>query len=210
MEERHPLAKFDPGRLARYEKENYVAYYQKRWLKLMRASVGMVKEAFNLSLRQAIYAAYLVARAEIAFAPFPENDVPRAEDFMRRFFAYVGEVHHLVFDIEQAARLQIDWWIVHRNIFGQANNQELVDALANSYALTFGVEPARVHPAASYRAKGMYYSDLWVNEGCQPGSRLLEQEEELLTKSYIELKSALMTMIDERRDEYSRDLLTSG
>ena len=138
MEERHPLAMFDPERLARYEKENYVAYYQKRWLKLMRASVGMVKEAFNLSLRQAIYAAYLVARAEIAFAPFPENDVPRAEAFMRRFFAYVGKVHHLVFDIEQAARLQLDWWIVHRDIFGQANNQELVDALANSYAMTFG------------------------------------------------------------------------
>ena len=31
------------SRLAHYEKENYVAYYQKDWLKLLRVSIGLVK-----------------------------------------------------------------------------------------------------------------------------------------------------------------------
>mgnify|MGYP001585649452 CR=1 FL=1 len=83
MKNKNRLADFDPARLAHYEKENYVAYYQRAWLKLLRASVGMVQEAFSLNVWQAIYAAYLVARAEIAFAPFPNNDIPRAESFMR-------------------------------------------------------------------------------------------------------------------------------
>ena len=49
----------------------------------------LVQEAFGLSLWQALQAAYLVGRAEIAAAPFPDNDVPKAEAYMRRFYALV-------------------------------------------------------------------------------------------------------------------------
>jgi hypothetical protein len=60
----NPIRHFDPRKLAEYETENYVAYYQKDWLRLVRVSVGMVKQAFGLSWLQAVYAAYLVARAD--------------------------------------------------------------------------------------------------------------------------------------------------
>jgi hypothetical protein len=63
MKSKIDLAKFDPGRLAFYEKENYVAYYWKRWLRLLFVSVAMVKEAYQLSWLQAVYAAYLVGGA---------------------------------------------------------------------------------------------------------------------------------------------------
>jgi hypothetical protein len=84
---------FDAYKVAHYEKENWVAYYQKRWLRLLRASVGMVKEAFKLSLGQALYGAHLIARAEIAAAPFPNNDIPRAEAYMRRFYTFIKKIH---------------------------------------------------------------------------------------------------------------------
>ena len=71
MKPDNPIRNFDPRKIAHYEKENYVAYYQKDWLKLLRVSVRLVKESFGLSWLQAAYGAYLVARAEIAFAPFP-------------------------------------------------------------------------------------------------------------------------------------------
>ena len=60
MKPDNPIRNLDPRKLAYYEKENYVAYYQKDWLKLLRVSVGMVKEAFGLSWPQAIYGAYLM------------------------------------------------------------------------------------------------------------------------------------------------------
>ena len=125
----NPIRNFDPRKLAHFEKENYVAYYQKDWLKLLRVSIGLVKESFGLSLWQAMYAAYLVARAEIAFAPFPENDVPKAEAFMHRFYQFVKDVHREDFDVERAAALEVNWWSVHRKLFGNSGNRELVETL---------------------------------------------------------------------------------
>lgn len=185
------LRTFDPHTVAYYEKENYVAYYQKRWLRLLRVSVGMVKEVFGLTWPQAVYAAYLVARAEIAFAPFPNNDVPRAEAYMRRFYEFVKQIHQADFDPVECARLEVHWWGVHRRLFGNAENQELVDALVNLYARVYGVEPKRVREAAYHRAQGMLYSDYWVNAGKPDGSPLLAQEEDELFKSYAALREAL-------------------
>jgi hypothetical protein len=187
----NPIRNFDPRKLAHYEKENYVAYYQKDWLKLLRVSIGLVKESFGLSLWQAMYAAYLVARAEIAFAPFPENDIPKAEAFMRRFYQFIKNIHREDFDVTRAAALEVNWWSVHRKLFGNAENRELVETLKNLYAEAYGVEPAKVKEAASLRAKGMLYSDLWVNAGKPAESPLLAQEEEALYQSYLSLKKAI-------------------
>jgi len=186
-----PMRKFDPRRLAYYEKENYVAYYQKDWLKLLRVSVGMIKEAFGFSLLQAVYGAYLVARAEIAFAPFPENDLPLAEAYMRRFYQFLKQTHREQFDVEHAAKLEINWWIVHRRLFANPENGDLIEALTALYAESYGVAPDSVRPAAEQRALGMLYSDQWVNAGKLAESPLLAQEQEALFQSYVLLKQAI-------------------
>ncbi len=185
------LPNLNPAALARYEKDNYVAYYQKDWLKLLRVSIGMVKESFGLSWPQAAYGAYLVARAEIAFAPFPENDLPRAMAYITRFYEFIKRAHHADFDTVHVAKLELNWWSIHRKCFGNADNGELVDALAALYAEAYGIDPAKIHEAARLRAAGMLYSDLWVNAGKPAGSPLLVQEEQALLQSYTALKAAL-------------------
>ena len=188
-----PLRNFDPERVARFEKENYVAYYQHDWLKLLRASVGLVKETFRLSLWQAIYGAYLIARAEIAFAPYPKNDLVKTKQYIRRFYAYIRKVHSEEYDLDRAAELELNWWIVHRNLFGNADNQALVDALADIYSVAYDVDRARVQDAAYHRAQGMLYSDYWVNQGKASNSPLLAQEQAELEKSYMLLRAAIAT-----------------
>jgi hypothetical protein len=187
----NPIRNFDPRKIAHYEKENYVAYYQKDWLKLLRVSVSLVKESFGLSWLQAAYGAYLVARAEIAFAPFPDNDLPSAETYMARFYQFIKNVHREDFDVRRAAHLEVNWWSVHRKLFGNAGNQELVEALADLYAAAYGIERAKVQISARQRAQGMLYSDLWVNAGKPADSPLLAQEEEALLQSYAKLKEAI-------------------
>ena len=186
-----PLRRFDPRRLAHYEKENYVAYYQKNWLRLLQVSVGMIKEAFGFSFLQAVYGAYLVARGEIAFAPFPDNDIPRAEAYMRRFYQFLKQTHGETFDVQRAAKLEVNWWIIHRRLFANPENDDLVEALAALYAESYGVDVARVRPAAQQRALGMLYSDQWVRAGKSLESPLLAQEEEALFQSYVLLKQAI-------------------
>jgi len=191
MKPGNPMRNFDPRKIAYYEKENYVAYYQKDWLKLLRVSVGMIGEAFALSLPQAIYGAYLIARAEIAFAPFPNNDVPKTEAYVRRFYQFIKKVHREDFDVERTVKLEVNWWIVHRKLFGNAENQELADALTNLYVETYGENSPKLRESARERALGMLYSDLWVNEGKPADSPLLAKEEEALVQSYVALKEAI-------------------
>jgi hypothetical protein len=187
----NPIRNLDPRKLAHYEKENYVAYYEKDWLKLLRVSVGMVKESFGLSWMQAIYGAYLIARAEIAFAPFPNNDIPLAEAYVKHFYQFIKKVHNEDFDVERATKLEVNWWSIHRRLFGNAENQELVDALTCLYEEIYGAESQKFKEAACQRAMGMLYSDLWVNEGKPAGSPLLIKEEEALYQGYKALKEAI-------------------
>ena len=191
MRSDNPIRKLDPRKLARYEKDNYVAYYQKDWLKLLRVSVGMVRESFGLSLPQAVYGAYLIARAEIAFAPFPENDIPLAEAYVRRFYQFIRKVHQEDFDVERAVKLEVNWWRIHRKLFGNYDNGELVEALTCLYAEIYGTESDKFKEAAYYRALGMLYSDLWVNEGKPAGGPLLVKEEEALYQGYKALTEAI-------------------
>jgi hypothetical protein len=149
----------------------------------------MVREGFGLNTPQALFAAYLVGRAEIAAAPFPDNDIPRAEAYMRRFYGLVKAVHRETFDVERAARLEVNWWVVHRRVFGLADNQSLVDALVDLYAATFAVPPSVVREAAFRRAEAMRCSDRWVNDGRRAGSPLLGQVEEELLMSYTALRA---------------------
>src|SRR5512142_3411859 len=139
MDAHNPMRYFDPQKIAHYETENYVAYYQRDWLKLLRASVGMVKETFRVSLWQAIYLAYLMARAEIAFAPYPDNDVSLAVAHARRFYAHITNIHHLKLGVDKVGGVEVHGWGVHRKLFGNSANDELVDALADLYALAYDV-----------------------------------------------------------------------
>jgi hypothetical protein len=154
----------------------------------------MVKEAFGLSTAEAASAAYLVGRAEMAAAPFPNNDIPKAEEYMRRFYGFIKRVHGEDIEVERVARLEVNWWVVHRRLFGQEDNQELVDALTDLYAAAYQVEPERVREAAYYRAQAMLYSDRWVNEGRPEHSPLLVQEEDALVESYRSLKEAVQVV----------------
>jgi hypothetical protein len=191
MRPNNPIRNFDPRKVAYYEKENYVAYYQKDWLKLFRVSVAMVKEAFALSWLQAVYGAYLVARAEMAAAPFPDNDIPTAEAYMTRFYQFIKNVHQEDFDTALAAKLDVNWWVIHRRLFGNAENQELVNAVACLYEEVYGAQSEKFKEAAYQRAMGMLYSDWWVKEGKPAHSPLLVQEEEALYQGYKALKEAI-------------------
>lgn len=185
-----PLARFDPLKLAHYETVNWVAYYQKKWLTLLRASVGMVQEAFSLNKYQAMYAAYLVARAEMAAAPFPDNDIPTAEKYMRRSYQFIKETHRLEFDASEMATRDVKWWIVHRELFNTDDKAPLIEALYE-LNVAYGAEPQGARAAAEYRTQAMVLSDEWIRQGKLSDSPLIAQEQVELEKCYAALKRAI-------------------
>jgi hypothetical protein len=136
--------------------------------------------------------AWLVLRANQLWAPYPDNDPDGARRAMERFYALVKRAHSEQFDPATAARLEVNWWRVHReHQHGEAGEEPLIDALAALYAYVYGVPEAGVRTAASERALAMRHSDRWVSEGRDPSSRLIVEEQAALVRSYAALLAAV-------------------
>jgi len=184
------MRRFDPIKVAHYEKEAWVAYYQRKWFTLLRLLIGLVRSTYGLSLVQAIRVGIPLTRAQLAFAP-QDNDVPKAIDYMHQFFEYITEKHGEDLEPAEAALAEVSWWVVHRKFFGHSDNPEVTEAVACAYAAAYRIDPALVREAAYHRAQAMFYSDAWVLSERDPHSPLLKLEEAELIKSYTALRKAV-------------------
>jgi len=181
---------FDPRRVGSLETDAWVTYYRREWLRFLRAAIGLTRHTFGLPWHETLYGSWLVLRANQLWAPFPDNDADGARRTMERFYAVLKRRHGEAFDPATAARLEVEWWRVHRE--HQHAEQDdgdgpLVDALAALYAYVYEAPEADVRGAAEQRALAMRYSDQWVGEGRDLASPLVEQERAALVRSYAAL-----------------------
>jgi hypothetical protein len=135
-----------------------------------------------------------VLRANQLWAPVPDNDPDGARATMRRFYELVKRRHGEDFDPVEAARLEVEWWRVHRFIQREdpsSGEEPLVEALSALWAYVYAVEPASLRQAAEERALAMRYSDEWVAAGLSLGSPLIGLERAALIRSYAALLAAV-------------------
>jgi hypothetical protein len=185
---------FDPRRVARLEAATWTAYYRRQWLKVLRNAVSLTRHTFGWSWPSSFYGAWLAMRAIRLWSPRPDNDPEGARRAMKRFYRLVARHHDEPFDSAEAARLEVDWWRIHREVqYGETHDDDgpLVDALARLYAYVYGVPESAVRVAAEQRALAMGYSDQWVSAGCPTASPLLAQGHAALLRSYTELLAAI-------------------
>ena len=192
-----PLRSFDPRLVGTLECQTWVSYYRREWWTFLRAAVRVVRHAFGLGPARTVLGAWWVLRANQVWAPYPDNDPEAARCFMRHFYALVARAHEEDFDVAEAARLEVEWWRVHR-ILQHAEAppapdaiEELIAALQALYAHTYGVSPEAVRTAAEQRAEAMRLSDQWVREGTHRTSPLVPQERAALVRSYAALLAAV-------------------
>ena len=158
---------------------------------MLRASVGLVRAGFGMSWPRTLHAAWLGLRAIQLWAP-ADNDPDAARRCMQRFYGLVRSVYGLPEDIAEAARLEVEWWRVHReHQHGLGPADALVDAVTRLYAFLYQAPPSAVRPAAAHRVQAMDLSDRWVAEGCRPDSPLLALEHAALVRSYAALLAAV-------------------
>jgi len=188
------MRSFDPRRLGAAECDAWVAYYRRRWAAALLAVVRMVRVGFGMSWPRTLYGAWLVLRANQLWAPSAHNDPDGARRAMRRFYALAARAHGESFDVDEAARLEIEWWRAHRyrprGVSIEAST-EIEDALAALYAHVYRVNPDAVRRAAAERATAARISDRWVEEGRDPASPALRAERAALVRSYAALLAAV-------------------
>jgi hypothetical protein len=183
-----PMRSFDPRRVGGLECRAWETYYRRKWGAFLVASVGLIRAAFRMSWPRTLVGAWLVLRANQVWAPFPDNDPEEARRLMRSFYSMLG-----VADPVRASELEVEWWRVHREHQHEpgSTSEPLTGALAALYAHVYGVEIAAVRAAGALRAEAMDVSDRWVDAGCDPDSRMLDEERTLLVRSYASLLAAV-------------------
>ncbi|GAA0953697.1 hypothetical protein GCM10009554_58420 [Kribbella koreensis] len=182
---------FDPVVVGNRETDAWVAYYRHDWIKFLRSSVGMVAAGFGMSRARTLAGAWYVLKANQLWAPFPDNQPDGARAYMRRFYELVADSEH--FDPAEAARLEVEWWRIHRahQHDSSVTRVQLEDALVELYSYVYKADKEAVRPAAAHRVDAMDYSDRWVAAGCKLDDRLLVEERRALVASYAALRIAV-------------------
>ena len=186
---------FDPRRIADLEYQAWTSYYLRKWPQVLMASVGLVRVGFGMEWHRTLYGAWLVLRASQLWAPVPDNDPDGARACMARFFALVRVSCGVPANPAEAARLEVDWWRVHRESQYSATaigaDDALVESLTRLYSYLYDEPGSEVRPAAVQRARAMKLSDQWVREGCAQDSPLLALEHAALVRCYGALLAAV-------------------
>ncbi len=184
---------FDPVTVGRRETDAWVAYYRHEWRAFLAASVSLVKEGFGMGPRRTLIGAWLVLRANMAWAPYPDNDPDRARELMRQFYAMLATDKALSIDPIEASRREVEWWRIHRVHQREQglSEEDLTASVAHLYAYVYGVEEATVVEAARHRVVAMRLSDEWVEAGCELADPLLAEERRTLVASYSALRDAI-------------------
>jgi hypothetical protein len=183
------MRSFDPRAVGRLECRAWETYYRRKWGACLVAFVSLVRAAFRMSWPRTLAGAWLVLRANMKWARLPVNDPEAARRLMTRFYGLVRASEGSALDPAHAARLEVEWWRVHRAAqHGAAPgaHEELV-----TYAYAYETDAALVRPAADLRAEAMVISDQWVADGCDPNDPNLARERVLLVRSYAALLAAV-------------------
>ncbi len=191
-EARDAARTFDPVALARLEAAAWIGYYRREWFRVLAASVGLVRCGFALSWPKTLWGAWLVLRANQLWAPFPDNDPDGARRLMTKFYALAGG-SGAAFDPNEAARLEVEWWRIHRALqHGSRGNGELGNAVAALYAYTYDRPIDDLRESGELRAEAMRLCDAWVEAGCELNDARLTEMRRCLLRSYRSLRAAVV------------------
>jgi len=183
---------FDPVVVGNREADAWAAYYRREWGRFLVAAVAMVWSGFGMGPLRTLLGAAYVLRANQLWAPVPDNDPDGARASMRRFYTLVAKTGDLNLDPARAARLEVEWWRLHRahQNQGPVNDSQLQGALVALYSYVYGTEPSTMGEAARWRVLAMEASDRWVAAGCHLNDPLLLEERRSLVASYGALRDA--------------------
>lgn len=184
---------FDAVTVGNRETDAWAAYYRHEWGKSLVAAVAMVWIGFGMGPLRTLFGAGHVLRANQLWAPVPDNDPDGARASMCRFYALVAKAGNLDIDPARAARLEVEWWRLHRDhqYRDPTDAAQLRGALVALYSYVYGAEPSTMEDAARWRVHAMDVSDQWVAAGRDLNDPLLLEERRSLVASYSALKDAV-------------------
>jgi hypothetical protein len=159
------LRRFDPKAVARIETSMWRSYYGHKPLHLFGELSGLMREQYGMSWFRAKMSAYHAARAAVKFHEGSSRpDYERALPDSVEYYRAIRSTSATRFDVHEAARRELEWWIVHRerDRYGKA---ALIRSLASLQECLYQLPAERFQGHAAARAEAMLIRDTGAAEG---------------------------------------------
>lgn len=159
------LREFDPDEVARLETAMWRSYYEKQQLRLFNQLSELLRTQYNMTLVRSNQVAYYAADAAFVFKKGKERaDYEKALPELVKFYQAIRKMSDIPFDPDRAARLELEWWIIHRQRAMHAPG-DLDRALAELQAEIYKVPVERLMEHGRLRAEAMTIRDTKADAG---------------------------------------------
>jgi hypothetical protein len=156
---------FDPDDVARLETSMWRSYYEKQRLQLFNQLAELLRTQYGMSRLKSEQVAYYGANAAFVFKQGQQRgDYEKALPDLLKFYAAIHNLSDIPFDVDRAARLELEWWIIHRQRDQHAPG-DLAKALAELQAEIYHVPVDRLLDHGRLRAEAMTIRDTKAENG---------------------------------------------
>jgi hypothetical protein len=189
---RTSLREFDADEVARLDTAMWRSYYSRQRVRLYGQLTELLRTQYRLPFWRSNAVAYRAAKAAFVFKDgHSRADYERALPDLLGFYKSIRSVSDTDFDPERAAKLELEWWIVHRERRAHAPG-DLERALADLQAELYRVPAERLMEHARLRAEAMEIRDTKAEQGGVTEDDW-KRIDELLHQSWRSLHAAVNT-----------------
>jgi hypothetical protein len=159
------MREFDPDEVARLETAMWRSYYEKQRVKLFNQLAELLRTQYRMSPLRSNQVAYYGANAAFVFKQGQQrSDYEKALPDLVKFYDAIRKMSDIPFDVDRAARLELEWWIIHRQRAQHAPG-DLDKALAELQAEIYRVPVDRLMEHGRLRAEAMTIRDTKAENG---------------------------------------------
>lgn len=111
----HDLREFNPHEVARIETDLWRAYYDHQPVRLFGKMTELLRQEYGFPFWRSVVGGYYAARAaEVFQAGHDRSEYMRALPDLESYYALIRRTTVPAFDENTVARLELEWWIIHR------------------------------------------------------------------------------------------------
>jgi len=159
------LREFDPDEVARLETAMWRSYYEKQRVRLFNEATELLRTQYHLTPVKSNLVAYYAANAAFVFKGGKQrSDYEKALPDLVKFYSSLHSLSDIDFDVTKVAKLELEWWIVHRERARHPPG-DLDKALAELQAAIYNSPVERMMEHGRLRAEAMTIRDTRAEQG---------------------------------------------
>lgn len=157
--------KYDSNVVAKLETDMWRSYYERKPFALFWQLSELLRTQYHLPFLKSNYVSYEATRAAFVFKKgHNRTDYEKALPYLVKYYQSIRNSGDMSFNVDRAAKLELEWWIVHRERKKHPPS-DLVTALADIQSELYQAPPQKFTEHADYRAQAMTLRDDLAEKG---------------------------------------------